>query len=137
MVDAVTREAELDEVTDALLLTRSDDFNALAAAQLRAELGHDHVLRLAPDPHAPFLVPPRHERDLLLSYAEMSEHFSDGARLIAETTPSKTLRLYFVRDDGTRTPALGDRAEAEARRGAGRRRTPAQGYGLPPTRRRV
>ena len=29
MVDAVTREAELEEVTDALLLTSSDDFNAL------------------------------------------------------------------------------------------------------------
>ena len=80
MVDAVTREAELEEVTDALLLTSSDDFNALAAEELRVELGHDHVQRLAPDPEAPFLVSPAHEDGLLLSYAEMSDHFADGAR---------------------------------------------------------
>ena len=52
MVDAVERETELEEITDALLLTRSDDFNALAAAELRPELGHGHVYRIAPDPAA-------------------------------------------------------------------------------------
>ena len=40
MVDAVGRDAELEEVTDVLLLTRSDDFNAVTAAELRSELGH-------------------------------------------------------------------------------------------------
>ena len=84
MVDAVNREAELEEVTDALLLTRSDDFNALAAAQLRIELGHQHVQRLAPDPQAPLLVPPLHEGGLLPSYAEMSRRFDDGAQIVAE-----------------------------------------------------
>ena len=79
MVDAVTREAELDEVTDALLLTRNDDFNALAAEELRIELGHAHVQRLAPDPDAPVLVPPHHETGLLLSYAEMSERSPTAA----------------------------------------------------------
>ncbi len=102
MVDAVTREAELEEVTDALLLTSSDDFNALAAEELRVELGHDHVQRLAPDPDAPFLVPPAHEDGLLLSYAEMSDHFADGAELVAETTRAGTIRLSFVHVDGTR-----------------------------------
>ena len=102
MVDAVTREAELEEVTDALLLTSSDDFNALAAEELRVELGHDHVQRLAPDPDSPFLVPPVHEDGLLLSYAEMSEHFADGAELVAETTRAGTIRLSFVHVDGTR-----------------------------------
>ena len=102
MVDAVTREAELEEVTDALLLTSSDDFNALAAEELRVELGHDHVQRLAPDPVSPFLVPPVHEDGLLLSYAEMSEHFADGAELVAETTRAGTIRLSFVHLDGTR-----------------------------------
>jgi hypothetical protein len=105
MVDAVSREAELDEVTDALLLTRSDDFNALAAEQLRVELGHDHVQRLSPDPHAPMLVPPAHEAGLLLSYAEMSDHFGSGARLVAETTAAGTLRLWFVYPDGSRVRA--------------------------------
>jgi hypothetical protein len=105
MVDAVTREAELDEVTDALLLTRSDDFNALAAEELRVELGHAHVQRLAPDPDTPVLVPPHHETGLLLSYAEMSERFADGGRLETETTRAGTIGLFFVDADGTRTPA--------------------------------
>ena len=42
MVDAISREAELEEVTDALMLTQSDDFNTLGAAELRDELG-DHT----------------------------------------------------------------------------------------------
>jgi hypothetical protein len=45
-VDLATREEELEEVTDALLVTESDDFNALAAHDLRRDLGHDHVYRL-------------------------------------------------------------------------------------------
>ena len=103
MVDAVTREAELDEVTDALLLTRSDDFNALAAEELRVELGHQHVQRLAPDPDAPVLVPPHHETGLLPSYAEMSERFADGAQLVAETRKG-TIRLFFVEAEGAHPP---------------------------------
>jgi len=96
MIDAVTREAELDEVTDALLLTRSDDFNALAAAELRLELGHDHVQRLAPDPESPYLVPPEHEDGLLPSYAELTEALADGARVEADAGgPGGALRLSF------------------------------------------
>ena len=53
MVDAISREAELEEVTDALLLTQSDDFNTLGAAELRDELGHRHVFRVAPHPSEP------------------------------------------------------------------------------------
>jgi NhaP-type Na+/H+ or K+/H+ antiporter len=124
MVDAVNREAELDEVTDALLLTSSDDFNALAAAELRIELGHGHVHRLAPDPNAPVLVPPLHERDLLLSYDEMSDQFADGARLVAETTRAGTIRLYFVHADGSRTPAQQDDRAARSATRADRARTP-------------
>lgn len=45
-VDLASREEELEEVTDALLMTESDDFNALAAFELRQELGRDHVVRL-------------------------------------------------------------------------------------------
>jgi NhaP-type Na+/H+ or K+/H+ antiporter len=100
MVDAVTREAELDEVTDALLLTSSDDFNALAAAELRTELGHEHVQRLAPDPHSPFLVPPIHERGLLPSYAEMARAFADGAEVVARQGSGGTITLSFESDRG-------------------------------------
>ena len=85
MVDAVSFEAELEEVTDALLLTRSDDFNALAAAQLRSELGHGHVYRIAPDPEEPDLLPPSSEGGILgegaLTFAEVSRRFTSGAQI--------------------------------------------------------
>ena len=97
MVDAVTREAELDEVTDAFLLTRSDDFNALAAAELRVELGHQHVQRLAPDPEAPFLVAPAREPGLLPGYDELAQAFAEGARVTIVTAPGGAIELRFVR----------------------------------------
>ena len=101
MVDAVSREAELEEVTDALLLTRNDDFNALAAAELRVELGHEHVQRLAPDRRRPALLPPQHEGGLLLSYAEMSRG-SPRARRSSPRSSEATIGLYFTLADGTR-----------------------------------
>ena len=61
MVDAISREGELEEVTDALLLTASDDFNMLGAAELRDELGHGHVYRIAPQPEDSNLLPPSRE----------------------------------------------------------------------------
>jgi hypothetical protein len=96
MVDAMAREAELDEVTDALLLTASDDFNALAAAELRAELGHEHVQRLAPHPDAPYLVPPVHERGLLPSYDELERAFADGGQVVATQRAGGAISLSFV-----------------------------------------
>jgi hypothetical protein len=84
IVDAVGREAELEEITDALLLTRSDDFNALAAAELRSILGHGHVYRVAPDPDEPDLLPPLAEAGILgtptLTFAELDRRFAAGAR---------------------------------------------------------
>ena len=84
VVDAVSREAELEEVTDALLLTASDDFNALAAAHLRPEVGHGHVFRVAPDSEASDLAPPREEAGILghsrLTFAELSRRVAAGAR---------------------------------------------------------
>ena len=97
MVDAVTREAELDEVTDAFLLTRSDDFNTLAAAELRAELGHQHVQRLAPDPDAPFLMPPAREPGLLPGYDELAQAFAEGAEVTVVTAPGGAIELRIVR----------------------------------------
>jgi NhaP-type Na+/H+ or K+/H+ antiporter len=89
MLDAITREAELEEITDALLLTPSDDFNTLAAAELRNELGHRHVFRIAPHPHAPDLVPPPHEAGILvdrsLTFAELDWQFAEGAHLVSTT----------------------------------------------------
>jgi NhaP-type Na+/H+ or K+/H+ antiporter len=93
MVDSITREAELDEVTDAFLLTRSDDFNALAAAELRVELGHQHVHRLAPHPDAPYLLPPAREDGLLPSYDELARALADGATVTIATAPGGALQL--------------------------------------------
>jgi NhaP-type Na+/H+ or K+/H+ antiporter len=86
MIDAISREEELEEVTDALLLTRSDDFNTLGAAELRDELGHRHVFRVAPDPEEPDLFPPSRERGILgdrsLTFAELDRRFAEGARIV-------------------------------------------------------
>ena len=86
MLDAVEREAELEEITDALLLTDSDDFNAFVAADLRQEVGHGHVYRIAPDPDVPDLLPPSTDAGILgtatLTFAEMNRRFAAGARIV-------------------------------------------------------
>jgi hypothetical protein len=103
MVDAVSREAELEEVTDAVLLTGNDDFNAIAAAELRVELGHDHVYRLAPGSRRIDLLPPHNEAGLLPSYEEMERGFAAGARIVA--TAGDRLSLAFTEPDGATRPA--------------------------------
>jgi NhaP-type Na+/H+ or K+/H+ antiporter len=112
MVDAVNREAELEEATDALLLTPSDDFNAVAAADLRRQLGHGHVYRVAPDPEEPDLLPPSTEGGILgnraLTFAELSRLFAAGARIIDRGNDESPLRddasteipLFAVAADG-------------------------------------
>jgi NhaP-type Na+/H+ or K+/H+ antiporter len=89
MVDAVEREDELEEVTDVLLVTRSDDLNTVAAAVLRAEVGHGHVFRVAPDPAAQDLLPPAGETGILgsrdLTFDEISRRFAAGARFVSVT----------------------------------------------------
>ncbi len=111
MLDAINREEELEEVTDALLLTRSDDFNTLGAAELRDELGHRHVFRVAPHPEEPDLFPPSRETGILgdrtLTFAELDRRFADGARIVigsggdaAGGTP-----LFAVTPDGRLTVA--------------------------------
>jgi hypothetical protein len=117
MVDAVSREAELEEVTDVLLLTGSDDFNTLAAAELRDELGHRHVFRVAPHPDEPDLLPPSKEAGILgdrsLTYAELDRQFAAGARIarrsadqFAGSAGGRTeVPLFAVRQDGRLTIA--------------------------------
>jgi NhaP-type Na+/H+ or K+/H+ antiporter len=101
MVDAVTREAELEEVTDALLLTASDDFNTLGAAELRDELGHQHVYRVAPHPEEPDLLPPSREVGILgnrsLTFAELDRQFATGARIASRSAD------HVVRPEGSQT----------------------------------
>ena len=85
-VERAAREAELEEVTDALLLTGSDNFNALAAFELRQELGHDHVFRLAHGTDLLDLEPAYAEgRELFeaaLTFSEMTRRFEAGAAIV-------------------------------------------------------
>jgi NhaP-type Na+/H+ or K+/H+ antiporter len=85
-MDVETREAELELVSKALIMTGSDDFNALAAFELRQELGGGRVYRLAPSPHSLDLVPGYAEGGLLfareLTYAALSGRFEAGARIV-------------------------------------------------------
>ncbi len=85
-VDLESREAELEEVSTALLMTDSDDFNALAAFELRRELGSDRVYRLAPRGEALDLVPTYAEGGILfsekLTFEELSRRFDSGARIV-------------------------------------------------------
>ena len=116
MVDVVNREAELEEITDALVLSGSDDFNSLVAADLRSELGHEHVYRVAPDPEAADLLPPSQETGILgdtrLTFAEMTQRFAQGARVVSQTvdsraaqTASDAVPLFVVTPDGKLTVA--------------------------------
>lgn len=102
--DVITREAELEEVADVLVLTENDNFNALAAFELRQELGSDHVYRLATGGEVLDLVPRYAEGRTLfgrgLTYAELSRRFADGATVVAEPALGRThrdgSRLLFV-----------------------------------------
>ena len=100
------------------LLTRSDDFNALAAAELRDTLGHGHVYRVAPDPNEPDLLSPPVEAGILggagLTFAELSRRFAAGAHFItrvageapgSDGTPTEELPLIVISADGRLTGA--------------------------------
>jgi hypothetical protein len=108
MLDAISRETELEDVTDALLLTGNDDFNALAALALRTELGHGRVHRSAPDLEETDLLAPAGEQGILgadmLTSAELERRFAAGARLVEESPnggpPDGGVALFVVTADG-------------------------------------
>ena len=151
LVDSLSREAELEEVTDALLLSRSDDFNALAAADLRSELGHGHVYRIAPDPDESDLLPPASDAGILgrddLTFAELSRRLADGAQIVEATVDGNggagggpnDVPLFVVRPNGglhavtdveSPTPRRGDTvialADATSDAAAGRPTSPTR-----------
>jgi hypothetical protein len=120
LVDSLSREAELEEITDALLVTRSDDFNALAAAELRAELGHGHVYRIAPEPDEPDLLPPAIAADILgpraLTLSELDRRLADGAQFVRTTVDgdnrvdllTEPELLFIVGANGAMRAAIAD-----------------------------
>jgi NhaP-type Na+/H+ or K+/H+ antiporter len=99
-VDVASREEELEEVTDALLMTESDDFNALAAFELRQELGRDHVYRLPPRGELLDLVPAYAEGRILfredLTFSELTRRFDAGERLVEVTGDHDGVTPLFI-----------------------------------------
>ena len=63
--------------------------STLAAAELRNELGHRHVFRIAPHPNEPDLVPPLREAGILvdrsLTFGELDRQFAKGAHIVSTT----------------------------------------------------
>jgi hypothetical protein len=108
VVEALAREAELEEVRTVLLLTESDAFNALAAHELREGLARGAaVYRLAPAPDALDVVPARlagHVAfDPAMTYEELSRRFASGARLVALPDGAGAMSaapLFVVSADG-------------------------------------
>ena len=117
MLDAVSREAELEDVTDALLLTGNDDFNALAAAGAAHELGHGRVYRAAPDiDETDLLAPARRAGDPRrrpATSAELGRRFEAGARLVEEPVNGGAsdgdVALFVVTADGDLRVASADK----------------------------
>jgi NhaP-type Na+/H+ or K+/H+ antiporter len=103
-VDLATREEELEEVTDALIMTESDDFNALAAFELRQELGRDHVFRLPPSGELLDFVPAYAEGQILfgkeLTFPELTRRFDAGARLVEVAGDRDGVMPLFVLNEG-------------------------------------
>jgi NhaP-type Na+/H+ or K+/H+ antiporter len=122
LLDTVSREAELEEVTDAVLATPSDDFNALAASELAEVLGRGHVLRVAPDPGEAHLLPP--ETDVALvgtdatTFKALSDRVAAGASIVrAEAAQDGDLPLVSVSADGRVVPGAAPGATPVVLRG--------------------
>ena len=125
--DVESREAELEEVSTALLMTESDDFNALAAYELRQELGSDRVFRLPAEKGRLDLVPSYAEGGILfaehLTFAELARRFDAGARIVelpadrglaGHSAADGLSPLFVVADDGSfRVVTAGARLEAD------------------------
>ena len=86
-----------------LLMTESDDFNALAAFELRQELGRDHVYRLPPRGDLLDLVPAYAEGQILfgedLTFAELTRRFDAGARLVEVASDRDGVTPLFILND--------------------------------------
>lgn len=118
-VDVESIEAELEEVSDALVMSASDDFNALAAYELRRELGRDNVYRLTPGERDRETAAGASEGRLLfgpgLTFEELSRRLEAGAEIVAlpgEAGDGAT-PLFLLGDEGElRVFAEGEEAPA-------------------------
>ncbi len=104
-VDVESLEAELEEVSDALVMTASDEFNGLASFELRRQLGRERVFRLAPREDSAAAVPAQAEGLTLfagdLDYTELDRRVGAGARIAelaaGEAAPAGGATALFLR----------------------------------------
>jgi NhaP-type Na+/H+ or K+/H+ antiporter len=112
LLAAATGEgAELEGVTEVLLLTDEDDFNALAATTLRGNLDGP-VYRIAAPRHTHGVVAPYTDDEVLftetLTRATLHTRHDHGATIVsrpaAEPVPATHDLLFVVHADGQLTP---------------------------------
>jgi NhaP-type Na+/H+ or K+/H+ antiporter len=114
--DLISREAELEDITDALLMTENDDFNALAAYELRQDLGNDHVYRLPAGAELLDLVPEHAEGHILfgheLTFVELRRRFESGGQLVeVHGWGDGVTPLFLLRGGRLTVVTAGDRVE--------------------------
>lgn len=124
-LDVGRLEAELEEVSDALLMTESDAFNLLAAQRLRQELGTGSVYRLPPRDEAANPLPAYSRGGLLFAnefnFSELSRRCDAGARIVEVPADRVSLPaidgltpLFSLAGDGSlRVFTVGRRPAAE------------------------
>ncbi len=129
-VEIASRQAELEEVSSVLLLTGSDEFNALAGYELRQELGIDRVYRLQHSRGELDTVPAYTEGAVLfgedLTFEELERRFANGARVVevpfrdgSASLREEGLSPLFVFDRaGGIVPVTADSERSEAAYGA-------------------
>ena len=127
-VDVERVESELEEVSDALVMTESDDFNSLAAYELRQALGRDRVYRLAPREVVVSSSTGAAEGRILfaegLTFPELSRRIEAGAEIIGlpDLGPAEVpaggrpTPLFVISVDGRLQVATDDRALEPASR---------------------
>ncbi|MFF1871359.1 cation:proton antiporter [Kitasatospora herbaricolor] len=104
--------AELEGITDVLLLTDEDDFNALAFMTLK-ETVEGPVHRLAPPTRSHGVVAPYTGSEALFGHGlnrpELAHRYADGARIVTHQVdgdiPAGHEVLFVVRPDGQLTAA--------------------------------
>ena len=113
--------AELEGITDVLLLTGEDDFNALALTTLK-ETVEGPVHRLGPPTRSHGVVAPYTGGEALfgpgLNRPELARRYADGARIVPHRVeggiPAGHDMLFLVRPDGRLTAVTGATAATPA-----------------------
>ena len=113
LLAAATAGERLEGITSVLLLTREDDFNALASTVLEDTVDGP-VYRLAPPTTHHGVVAPYTGGDLLfpaINRAYVDSRYADGATVLTQPAgrlPSGARLLFVVHDDGSLDPASDD-----------------------------